>query len=63
MAPTIPRENKIFLLLPHTDTLWNLRIERLKISDTTDLKKTISIAGIFGTNFTHKFIMANIVVE
>ncbi len=63
MAPTIPRESKIFLLLPHTDFFCTLRIEKLKINDTTDLKNTISIAGIFGTNFTHKFIIANIVVE
>ena len=63
MAPAIPRKSKIFLLLPHTDIFCALRIERLKINDTTDLKNTISITGIFGTNFTHKFIVANIVVE
>ena len=34
-----------------------------KTKDITDLNNTISIAGIFGTNFTHKFIIANIEVE
>jgi hypothetical protein len=55
-APVTPRDIKSFLLFPKSGIFFLFKINQLKTKLTNDLKNTISIAGIWGSILTERFI-------